>query len=228
MGNIKDKISIFYGEARRRKVLSSTMLYIVTCWVILQVSDIVFPLLGISEVVHHWLIAIIIFCLPLAIVLSWFYDITANGIVKVAGFTERRVHNNISPYDDRRISRDKKNLEHRGWYIYAEAGPLVGLEFKICDEITLGRSIDCEITLGRSYVSRKHASLRIEKNILVIEDLGSSNGTFVNGIETKSIQMLHHGDEIKFKDVVFRVKEYASEIRKDDLLDTTVMFEKNN
>jgi len=230
LNNLKNKISNLYGEVKRRKVISTTTLYIITCWVILQVCDVAFPILGIDDTGYYWLIALMAFCLPIAMALSWFYDITSTGIKKVPSFVERRVHNNIPPHDDRRASSNnlsKEPSKQLGWYIYAEAGPLVGLEFKISDEIILGRAIDCEITIVRSYVSRQHACLRIENESLIIEDLGSSNGTLVNDVETKEIQTLNHGDEIKFKDVVFRVKRYTSTINEEALLDQTMIYNKD-
>lgn len=46
---------------------------------------------------------------------------------------------------------------------------------------TLGRNTDCNIPLAGKQVSRQHAHLFVEANHYFIEDLGSSNGTFVNG-----------------------------------------------
>ncbi len=62
-------------------------------------------------------------------------------------------------------------------------------------EVTLGRSSACNIVLESAAVSKVHA--RVERRLaqLVIEDLGSSNGTFVNGVRT-STTLLHDGDVV--------------------------------
>ena len=48
-------------------------------------------------------------------------------------------------------------------------------------EYVLGRSPECELPFDVELVSRKHAQLQIEYDQIYIQDLGSSNGTFVNG-----------------------------------------------
>ena len=61
-------------------------------------------------------------------------------------------------------------------------GPGRGKEFPIGDgEVVLGRTNETEIELPSNKVSRKHAAIRIVDGQVEIEDLGSSNGTFLNG-----------------------------------------------
>jgi len=86
--------------------------------------------------------------------------------------------------------------------------------------------LECKITLLRSYISRGQAKLLVKNNTLEIEDLGSSNGTCVNGIEISATKTLHHGDEISFKDVTFRVREKRSEFNTDVMLNQTMIVGK--
>ncbi len=61
-------------------------------------------------------------------------------------------------------------------------GPGRGKEFPIGDgEVVLGRTNETEIELPSNKVSRKHAAIRVVDGQVEIEDLGSSNGTFLNG-----------------------------------------------
>ena len=61
-------------------------------------------------------------------------------------------------------------------------GPSRGKEFPIGDgEVLLGRTNETEIELPSNKVSRKHAAIRIVDGQVEIEDLGSSNGTYLNG-----------------------------------------------
>ena len=51
------------------------------------------------------------------------------------------------------------------------------------DELTIGRSPTCSIHLRRSMVSRQHARISFRNEDYHLEDLGSTNGTYVNGIK---------------------------------------------
>lgn len=68
-------------------------------------------------------------------------------------------------------------------------------------EVTLGRSTACNVVLDSAAVSKVHARLERRPTQLVIEDLGSSNGTFVNGVRTLST-VLRDGDLVVLGGVV--------------------------
>ncbi|NJP07294.1 MAG: FHA domain-containing protein [Chloroflexaceae bacterium] len=57
-------------------------------------------------------------------------------------------------------------------------------------------------------VSRRHASIVMNQDELLLEDLGSANGTFLNGqqLEPGQPQPLHHGDELMFGTLLLRVE----------------------
>src|SRR5215212_9255843 len=62
-------------------------------------------------------------------------------------------------------------------------------------EIVIGRSSDLDMVLVEDMVSRKHAKISTAGQQIVIQDLGSTNGTFVNGEKVKKIR-LKEGDRI--------------------------------
>jgi pSer/pThr/pTyr-binding forkhead associated (FHA) protein len=68
--------------------------------------------------------------------------------------------------------------------------PLMG------DEFLIGRGEDCDLPLHDPEVSRHHCLIRIRHQEVAISDLGSSNGTFVNGHRLVSQVKLATGDEI--------------------------------
>ena len=71
-------------------------------------------------------------------------------------------------------------------------------EFELIkSEIIIGRDDGVDIVIPTPAVSRRHAKLSMEGNGYVLEDLGSSNGTFVNGERLRGRKALHAGDEIK-------------------------------
>ncbi|MFH1177377.1 MAG: FHA domain-containing protein [Acidobacteriota bacterium] len=66
------------------------------------------------------------------------------------------------------------------------------------ERVVVGRSRSCQIRLREDTVSRLHAALLWYGNDLVVEDLGSSNGTFVNGERVQAPRAIQAGDLLRF------------------------------
>ena len=76
----------------------------------------------------------------------------------------------------------------------------------IKQELTLiGRQTGCQLRIRSGEVSRKHAEIRFEESTPVIKDLGSSNGTYVNGVRVVE-KRLEAGDLVAIGPVVFLVQ----------------------
>lgn len=69
--------------------------------------------------------------------------------------------------------------------------------------VTVGRRPDCTLQLGDPNVSRNHAEIRPHGNGWVLVDLGSTNGSRVNGVRVSSHE-LREGDEVAFGNTVIR------------------------
>jgi predicted component of type VI protein secretion system len=83
------------------------------------------------------------------------------------------------------------------------AGPQPGQTFVLDqDSLTLGRDPGNEITIGDPQVSRQHARITRQGGLTVIEDAGSTNGTFVNGLRLAGPHTLTDGDVISLGDAV--------------------------
>lgn len=61
----------------------------------------------------------------------------------------------------------------------------------------IGRDRQCDVFVDVRGVSRKHAQIRIAEGLAVVEDLGSKNGTWVNGARIGDAVTLHEGDTIQ-------------------------------
>lgn len=77
-------------------------------------------------------------------------------------------------------------------------GPDVGNSFDLRDgEKIVGRAPGSDILLPQFGVSRRHARFSVNKGLVQVEDLGSSNGTYVNGMRLAAPHSLKHGDEVR-------------------------------
>ncbi|HEX9854385.1 MAG TPA: FHA domain-containing protein [Acidimicrobiia bacterium] len=80
--------------------------------------------------------------------------------------------------------------------LVVESGPQAGLTYVLgTGETTVGRSDEADIYLGDVTVSRMHAKFVVDEEGLSVDDLGSTNGTYVN-MERFDSRQLHPGDEI--------------------------------
>jgi predicted RNase H-like nuclease (RuvC/YqgF family) len=75
--------------------------------------------------------------------------------------------------------------------------------------MTIGRSSQCDIQIFTQFVSREHARLLITRTGVVIEDLGSTNGVFVNSVRIDR-QPLNHGDLVTIGETQFRFIESSA------------------
>lgn len=76
-------------------------------------------------------------------------------------------------------------------------GPSSGQEFTLTKQVTvIGRDEQVDVTIHAPSVSRRHARILQRDGDFYIEDLGSSNGTFVNGQRIEQVTALHDGDRI--------------------------------
>lgn len=82
------------------------------------------------------------------------------------------------------------------------AGHEAGIAYDLMDGATLGRG-DVEIRLDDPYASSRHARISRQGHVLVIEDLGSTNGTYLNEEPLNGPQPLHPGDHIRIGDCEF-------------------------
>lgn len=92
-------------------------------------------------------------------------------------------------------------------------------------ETRIGRSSDLEVSLPDRSVSRLHALVRRDGDILILEDSGSRNGTTVNGIRVRAPQRLNANDQIAFGNVALSVQVDDQPVqpafREDVQLDST-------
>lgn len=93
------------------------------------------------------------------------------------------------------------------WAVDVEKGTrsLRGLHVDILGPVVIGRSPSSDIVVDEPYVSSTHARLTLQGPALVLEDLGSTNGTLVNGHLIEQPVTLREADEVQIGDTIMRV-----------------------
>ncbi len=83
------------------------------------------------------------------------------------------------------------------------AGLQPGSAYDLSDGALLGRGEQADIQLEDGFASSRHARLVPQGDVMVLEDLGSTNGTYLNGEPLRGPQPLHAGDRIRIGDSEF-------------------------
>ena len=83
------------------------------------------------------------------------------------------------------------------------AGLRAGSAYDLSEGALLGRGEGADIRLEDAFASTRHARLVPQGDVIVLEDLGSTNGTYLNGEPLRGPQPLHVGDRIRIGDSEF-------------------------
>lgn len=96
----------------------------------------------------------------------------------------------------------------KSWHLTVEKGPkeLRGVNIAVNGPVIVGRSPGADIVIGAGYVSGRHARFQLMGQNLFVEDLGSKNGTAVNGQLIGAPTALQDKDVVNVGDVAIRIK----------------------
>ncbi len=98
------------------------------------------------------------------------------------------------------------------WKIQAITSELTGQEIGIDRDMVVGRHQSADIVLQAAEISRKHAAFLLKDQALWVQDLNSSNGSFVNDLRIEHETLLKEGDIVQFASLKFSVLAPAQEI----------------
>ncbi len=90
--------------------------------------------------------------------------------------------------------------------VLIEPAERAGAEFALGPELTVGRAGGCSIVLDEQYVSQVHCRIFVRDGSVFAEDLGSTNGTWVNGSRAVGQMPARLGDRIQIGNVVMEVR----------------------
>ena len=103
-------------------------------------------------------------------------------------------------------SRGRKARGSPTELVAVEPAAQVGRRYPLGDEITVGRAAGCQVTVDDTYVSQLHARVFTREGQLFVEDLGSTNGTYLNRVKVAGPMGMQKGDRLQVGNTVLEVR----------------------
>lgn len=157
------KTSKFLVELSRRRVIRAVGIYGAALWLLSQGVADLFPAFGLPDWSVRAFVIVGLLGIPVVIAVAWVYDITPEGLVRddQATLTDQAFSGSVTVR-----WRDAQGMARQR---------------RFSRELTAGRDVGTDIQLADKRVSRRHCRLFAESGYWFAEDLGSSNGTFLDG-----------------------------------------------
>lgn len=86
-----------------------------------------------------------------------------------------------------------------------QSGLASGKSFPLAQHNSFGRDLDNTIALNDNFLSSRHALLELRGDQWILEDLGSTNGTYINGVEARRPVVVTYGDTIRVGRVELKI-----------------------
>jgi serine phosphatase RsbU (regulator of sigma subunit) len=127
--------------------------------------------------------------------------------------------------DRKLLKRSEPAAIDHGHYLVLIAGARPGLRVEILQPVTVGRSQDLKLVFPDDpKLSRRHAQLSILNGAPVVEDLGSTNGTYVDGTLIKKVRQLTEGMLVTMGEQTFRYERRSrDDVRRAEQLDRDLL-----
>ncbi|MEQ8859735.1 MAG: FHA domain-containing protein [Pseudomonadales bacterium] len=162
----------FYQELKRRKVFQVGSVYLVVAWgASLGAADLL-PAFDVPPWGVRMFVTAAVLGFPVAVGLAWLYEMSADGI---------RLDAPDQPAS-RRGSAATTQLAKGAASVRVTWDPGGGRsQHSFANTFTIGRDEVCELQVDDEMVSRRHARISVDRGIWYVEDLGSRNGTRLDG-----------------------------------------------
>ena len=115
----------------------------------------------------------------------WLFVIAAIGVVRTDMFgtaaAKTRIRSRLTQSPARQPQRPARSSRGAPRYLLVTGGPLSGMTINLTDQqITMGRANDATLVLNDDYASSRHARIFPQDGQWIVEDLGSTNGTYLD------------------------------------------------
>lgn len=119
----------------------------------------------------------------------------------------RRGRGGAAPVPARVASRPgRRSRGHPVELVVVEPAEHAGRRYPLGDEITVGRAAGCQVTVDDTYVSQLHARVFTRDGQLFVEDLGSTNGTYLNRAKVAGPMVMQRGDRLQVGNTVLELR----------------------
>lgn len=196
-----DRLQNWLAEARRRRVFRTTGVYLVGVWAISQGAVELAPLFGASDWMLRAGLITAVGLTPIVVLLAWMFDIGRDGIVRDPQDVEAtRISDELSQMPTQIGTDSSKGAVIVRWQDGDGEQSVAFVE-----DFFLGRASDCRVRFYDPLVSRKHARIFHANGDWQIEDLGSRNGTRIDGrsiereplVKASAIRLNEAGPELR-------------------------------
>jgi pSer/pThr/pTyr-binding forkhead associated (FHA) protein len=110
----------------------------------------------------------------------------------------------VTPGSDEDSGATRVRMAVPKFLLRGVSGAVFGKVFPVTGPVAIGRAPECDISVQAEEISRRHALVKPNQDGLSVEDLGSSNGTYINGRRVQQ-GFLNPGDELRLDAVRFIV-----------------------
>lgn len=121
-------------------------------------------------------------------------------------FGRRRGASAAAPPGARVASRGRRSRGHPVELVVVEPAEQAGRRYALGDEITVGRAAGCQVTVDDTYVSQLHARVFTRDSQFFVEDLGSTNGTYLNRAKVAGPMVMQKGDRLQVGNTVLELR----------------------
>ena len=115
------------------------------------------------------------------------------------------------PAKRERLSRrgaSRKHASHGPPILRLVAPPeLRGRAYELGEETTIGRAAGCQVTIDDSYASQLHARVFRRDGKLFVEDIGSTNGTYLNRSKVTGPMVIQRGDQLQIGNTILELEQ---------------------
>ena len=155
--------------------------------------------------VLQWGVIVLIFLFFLRVIRAVWVEMSPATVRKTR--SERRHERRQERAADRPVEEQPRQSRRRQLFLkVVQPEANAGRTYDLDDELTIGRSPGCGVAMPEDiYTSTLHARLFRRNEQLWVEDLGSTNGTYVNSEQIKQAVRLSKGDLLQIGSTVFEV-----------------------
>ena len=148
------------------------------------------------------LLTLLKWCLLALVYLFFFRVLQATWFGSTTNVAVRRVGGTKGTNRRNKLAAPLESLS----LVVLEPPASAGLQYEVMGEMTIGRAAGCQITLDDTYISQLHARVSPGDSGVVVEDLGSTNGTYLNRQRVTTPVLGGPGDRIQLGGIVMELR----------------------